>query len=141
MDSTKPGLRYRAKRAIRQMGEQHAYLRSIFAEIRRAIEQADAQRTREALGRLQEALEAHFRLEDRVFFPALNGLRSGHTEGLEMLSREHVGFADALRRLGMHLESSDLAGFGRDFDAFAGSLSAHEEHEERLVADVVGGSD
>ncbi len=73
MDPTETGLRYRVKRAIRQMGEQHVHLRPIFAEIRRAIEQTDVQQTREALGRLQEALEAHFRLEDLVFFPALNG--------------------------------------------------------------------
>jgi hypothetical protein len=138
MDSTETGLRYRVKRAIRQMGEQHRHLRPIFAEIRGAIEQTDPHQAREALGRLQEALEAHFRLEDLVFFPALHGLHSGHSEGLEMLSREHVGFVDTLRRLKMHLECSDLAGFGRAFDAFAGSLSAHEEYEERLVADVVG---
>ncbi len=138
MDPTETGLRYRVRRAVRQIGEQHLHLRPILAEIRAAIGQTDPQRARDALGRLQVALDAHFRLEDLVFFPALNGLRPGYSEGLEMLSREHVGFADALRHLNKHLERSDLPGFGRAFDAFAGSLAEHEQHEERLVADVVG---
>jgi hypothetical protein len=138
MDAMQPGLRYRIRRAIRQMGEQHAHLRACFTEIRMALARGDTSGCQDALERLRSVLEAHFELEDDVFFPALHGLRPDCAEGLERLSREHVGFADALRRLAKDLEDAGVDACERAFEAFAGSIAEHEAHEERLVGSIAG---
>lgn len=138
MAVVQPGLRYRIKRAIRQMGEQHAHLRACFTEIRMALARGDATGSRDALERLRLALDAHFELEDDVFFPALHGLRPDCADGLERLSREHVGFADALRRLAKELEDAGVDACERAFEAFVWSIAEHEAHEERLVGTIAG---
>ncbi len=138
MDAMQSGLRYRIKRAVRQMGEQHGRLRACFTEIRMALARGDASGSQEALERLRVALEAHFELEDDVFFPALHGLRPDCAEGLERLTREHVGFAEALRRLEKELERAGVDACERAFEAFVGSIAEHEAQEERLVGTIAG---
>ena len=97
------GLRFRVKRAGRQIADQHRHLRSIYEAIRDAVKRGVAQEARDGLVRLQGAIDAHFALEDDVFFPALHGLHPDYTEALEALSGEHARFVEELRRMGEEL--------------------------------------
>jgi hypothetical protein len=82
-------------------------------------------------------MEAHFALEDEVFFPALHGLRPQFAESLEALSREHAGFSETLRKLGVDLEASGVESFQSGFEAYSEILAAHERREEQIVATLV----
>jgi iron-sulfur cluster repair protein YtfE (RIC family) len=137
MDPMETGLRHRVKRAVRQMSEQHRNIRAIHGSIRGALERGGVQDARAALDRLQSAMEAHFALEDEVFFPALHGLRPEFADSLEALSREHAGFSEVLRKLGADLETSTVDSFQSGFDAYAETLAAHERREEEIVATLV----
>jgi hemerythrin len=137
MDPMETGLRHRVKRAVRQMSEQHRNIRAIHGSIRGALERGGVQDVRAALDRLQSAMEAHFALEDEVFFPALHGLRPQFGESLETLSREHVGFSETLRKLGADLEASGVETFQSAFEAYSEILAAHERREEQIVTTLV----
>ena len=137
LDPMETGLRHRVKRAVRQMSDQHRNIRAIHGSIRGALERGGVQDTRAALDRLQSAMDAHFTLEDEVFFPALHGLRPEFADSLEALSREHAGFSEELRKLGAGLEASDVEAFQSGFDVYAEALAAHERREEQIVATLV----
>jgi nucleotide-binding universal stress UspA family protein len=127
------GLRYRMKRAARQIASQHRHIRSAFEAIREAAARGAAREVRTALAGLQSAVHAHFSLEEGVFFPAIHGLHPEYREALDTLSREHVRFAAELRRMAEGLEFSGLARFTSAFEALVSSLAAHEGREEELV--------
>jgi nucleotide-binding universal stress UspA family protein len=127
------GLRYRVKRAARQIASQHRHIRSTVDAIREAAAGGAAQDLRTALVGLQNAVDAHFSLEEDVFFPAIHGLHPEYAGVMEALGREHVRFVSELRRIAEGLELSDLARFASAFEAFANSLAAHEVREEELV--------
>jgi hypothetical protein len=128
------GLRYRLRRALRQIGEQHRQLDEIQRRLGAAVASGDRGDARDAFVRFRHAVGAHFELEDGVFFPALHGLHPEEGADLEALSREHEGMLGELRRLAPLLESAPLDRFGASFGAFREEFSTHERREERLVS-------
>jgi hypothetical protein len=128
------GLRYRMRRALRHIGDQHRQLHEILDRLEAAVASGDRQELRDAFVRYRHAIGAHFELEDSVFFPALHGLHPDEQEPLEALSGEHVGLLAELQRLGPLVEAPALDGFGAAFSGFRAGLAEHERREERLVA-------
>ena len=128
------GLRYRMRRALRQIGEQHRQLREILDRLEAAVAAGDRHELRDAFVRYRHAVGAHFELEDGVFFPALHGLHPEEQEPLEALSGEHVGLLEQLQQLAPLVDAPALDGFGAAFSGFRAGLGAHERREESLVA-------
>jgi hypothetical protein len=139
MEPGESGLRYRMRRALRQIGEQHRQLREILDRLQAALASGDRPGLRDAFVRYRHAAGAHFELEDGVFFPALHGLHPEEGEMLELLSGEHVGMLAELQRLAPLVEAQALDGFGAAFSSFRAGLASHEGREEDLVARLVEG--
>ncbi|MGI9591193.1 MAG: hemerythrin domain-containing protein [Myxococcota bacterium] len=139
MNPLNHGLQYRMRRAARQMGEQHAQLAQILAELGPAITERRQGDARALFERYRDAIEAHFSLEEDVFFPALHGLHPEHASELELLGHEHAGLKAQIERLGGLLER-DFAAFGAGVSALVQALANHEGREERLARALVGGS-
>jgi iron-sulfur cluster repair protein YtfE (RIC family) len=108
------GLRHRLRRAARQMASQHEHLRALIQAIADDADVGQIAKVEESVDRLRGAIEAHFSLEDDIFFPALHGLHPKTGRELHALMREHVD----------------------GFEAFSQSMAAHERREERLVASL-----
>ena len=132
------GLRYRMRRALRQIGEQHHQLREIRSRLGGALTARDGRGLRDAFARYRHAIDAHFELEDAVFFPALHGLHPEAQERLEALGSEHVRLLATLRDLAQLVESEALDAFGKAFEAFGGAMAEHEKREEQLVSRLAG---
>ena len=98
MESDGSGLRYRLRRALRQIGEQHQQLRELHSRLRRAVASGDRRDARDGFRRYREAVGAHFALEDGVFFPALHGLHPEHAEELDPLVLRT--FEEAMNQIG-----------------------------------------
>jgi iron-sulfur cluster repair protein YtfE (RIC family) len=145
MDPMVSGLRYRVRRAARQISDQHRHMSELRRRCDEALAGGGGEELREALLRYCGALDAHFALEEDVFFPALHGLRPEHTEELDALSREHEVFATRLTALRRCTETeSGGDGVVASFQAFAEEMRQHEAREERLVrkiADLLGDPD
>ena len=136
MELGESGLRYRMRRALRQIGDQHRQLHEIQDRLAAALASGERPEARDAFVRYRHAIGAHFELEDEVFFPALHGLHPGEREDLEALGLDHAGLLAALQRLVPLLEQSALERFGAAFDAFRGDLGRHEKREEGLVSRI-----
>ena len=136
MELAESGLRYRMRRALRQIGEQHRQLHEIRDRLGRALASGDPDEARDTLVRYRHAVGAHFELEDDVFFPALHGLHPDQREDLEALGRDHARLLAALAQMMPVLEQSGVESFAAAFDAFRRELARHEAEEERLVAGI-----
>ena len=145
MDPMASGLRYRVRRAARQISDQHRHMNELRRRCDEALSGGNDGEVREALLRYCGALDAHFALEEDVFFPALHGLRPEHTEELDTLSREHQVFAARLTALRRYAETGgDGDGAVTSFHSFVEEMGQHEAREERLVrkiADLLGDPD
>ena len=108
MDRMATGLRFRLRRAARKIAAQHQHIHAILADFDVALAEGSPDRVAELYGRYRSALEAHFALEEEVFFPALHGLQPEHERELDALSRDHEGFLAELAGLGERLADDRL---------------------------------
>lgn len=136
MEIAGTGLRYRMRRALRQIGDQHRRLHEIRDRLGAAVASGSRRDARDAFVRYRHAIGAHFELEDAVFFPALHGLHPEEREDLDALGADHVGLLATLQRLLPLLDEAPLERFGAAFDAFGASLGQHERREEALVSRI-----
>ncbi len=136
MDGMALGLRFRVRRAAKQMPEQHRHLDELQSRVKAALSVGAREDLEDLLSRFRCAIDAHFRLEDGVLFPALHGLHPKHTIELERLSREHAVMRDEFDRLRCRLEDDGLEAFGRDLRELFELLTRHEAREERLVTEL-----
>jgi hypothetical protein len=136
MEPAPAGLRYRMRRALRQIGEQHLQLHEIRERLGAAIATRQPLEARDVFVRFRHAIGAHFELEDTVFFPALHGLHPDERQALEALSRDHLGLLAALQRLSPLLDEAAFERFGIGFDAFRRDLARHERQEEGIVSRI-----
>jgi iron-sulfur cluster repair protein YtfE (RIC family) len=144
MDPMATGLRYRVRRVARQIAEQHKHMHELVREFEQALADRLPHKLKDVLLRFHRAMDAHFALEDGVFFPALHGLHPEQRNELEELSRQHQNFAVEVERLYQRLEEGSLERFGTAFHELLAGLASHESREEKLVrslADTFAGSD
>jgi hemerythrin-like domain-containing protein len=134
MSTDQPGLRKRMQLEARRIFHQHEQLDTFFAVTMGALGQADEGAAREAFLHFQDALEAHFEVEERTHFPALHGLAPATDEQLAALVREHVEFREILAGLARAVEAGKLDETGRGLKELGDKLAAHEQLEERLLA-------
>jgi hypothetical protein len=134
MEPGDSGLRYRVRRALRQIADQHRQLHEIRGRLRGCLAARDRRGLRDAFVRYRHAIGAHFELEEGVFFPALHGLHPEEREGLESLGREHQGLLAGLQRIAPLVEAPGLERFDAAFEAFGGEMADHEKREELLVS-------
>ena len=128
------GLVYRVKRAERQIGAQHANIDLLFDLLRDAVSSGARTDIQSAFDRLYGAVEAHFSLEDEVFFPALHGLHPNHEGELQALSREHERFVGEMGAIRSALRRPTLDAFERAVAEFRLAMGEHEAREERLIS-------
>ncbi len=134
----KHGLERRVRQETRRISSQHRKLDTLFAMLEAAVRNADPILVRQTFERFGDALDAHFSLEDGFYFPALHGLHPELDHQLAELVKEHETLRSDLAALGAALEDGPASAAEAALDRFAGSLTLHEEKEERLVAGIRG---
>jgi iron-sulfur cluster repair protein YtfE (RIC family) len=136
MNQMETGLRHRLRRAARQMTTQHEHLRALHAALVQSLENERIGEVREGVERLRSAVEAHFSLEDGVFFPAVHGLHPESARELRGFVREHEDFLRELAALSDMLATGTLDAFAQRYRDFCESVAGHEAREERLAASL-----
>jgi hemerythrin superfamily protein len=125
-------------RDVRRISSQHRQLDALYAMIADAIEKGLASKAQLAFLRFQDALEAHFSLEDELYFPALRGLRPELDGDLAALVREHQDLRESMLSVRSEFERSDLDCSANALEEFIRLLTAHEDREERLLESIQG---
>ncbi|GBD13720.1 hypothetical protein HRbin24_01759 [bacterium HR24] len=126
---------YRAGDATGILMADHDWLRPALAELRsRARDGADASVLQRLAGAVWEVVDGHSRVEEEVYFPAVDRLlaEAGRPNPMVMaMAAEHDALPDRHRRLVEALAA------GKDplpaIDAFSRALLIHFDNEEDLV--------
>lgn len=142
MDPMAKGLRFRIRRVALKVAEQHHHIHEILHDFDRALADGDRQRVSEVFESYRRALEAHFSLEEQVFFPGLHGLHPEQSAELDALSEDHESFAGELDRLAEKLLHGRVESFTRAFRDLVTDLGQHELREEQMLrrlSDLGGG--
>jgi iron-sulfur cluster repair protein YtfE (RIC family) len=137
MDGMRTGLEHRLRRTERRIVEQHRHIRELTVELDRAAEAGRSAEVRTWLHRLEEALRAHFELEEDVVFPALHGMEPSQVAALERLVREHGEMLEQLRRVRDATSEAEQGTVSDGLPALRSQLSDHERREEALVKAVM----
>jgi hypothetical protein len=130
------GLALRMARERRVISAQHRQLDDFVVLLAAALDAADAPSARVAYERFASALDAHFALEERFYFPALHSLRPALAADLEALEAEHRALGEGLARLGQLADAGDCPASLALLERFAGELAEHEGREEGLLASL-----
>jgi len=138
MRQTDAGLQLRLRRARRQIESQHTHLHTLYESLAGAIARASVGSVREIGEQLLAALEAHFSLEDGVFFPAVHSLHPEYRQDLNALIRDHERYRRQLTGMLGGLGSDGLDAFAAGYRELTASVADHESREERLIGLVVG---
>lgn len=118
-----------------RVAREHRHLETLFEEVNRFLAgENSADAVREAFGELADELETHFDQEDRLYYPAIWGIRPELKESLSDLMARHHWFHDQLRRIADHFAHGELEGGAVLFRKVMESFHAHEHAEEELLA-------
>jgi hypothetical protein len=133
---SEPGLALRMRRERRVISAQHRQLDDFYAWLVAALDAGEAPAVFSAFRRFSDALEAHFALEDGLYFPALRGLRPALEPELEALGEDHRALRERLAGLARLVEASPCEACRRPLERLAGDLAEHEGREEGLLASL-----
>jgi hypothetical protein len=131
-----PGLALRMRREARVISSQHRQLDELYLHVRSALERGEASSARPAFARFADACEAHFALEDGLYFPALRGLAPTLARELAALEDEHQRLRESLSAAAHPVEAGDCVRAAPALERFAGALSDHEGREEGLLVRI-----
>jgi hemerythrin len=131
-----PGLHKRLRYETVRISSQHEKLNQLYADVARELARRARHKAFVCFGRLRDALEAHFDVEDRVYFPAVHGFRPEYGELLDALSRDHVAFRKELSGIHRLLEANEVDESRRLLDQLVTMLQAHERREDALLAEL-----
>ncbi|MCC6641939.1 MAG: hemerythrin domain-containing protein [Deltaproteobacteria bacterium] len=113
---------------------------ALFAEARGALERGDRRHARASIESLMSALEAHFALEDRVYFPSLCALQPGVEPDVRVLQREHGKLREHLASIASRLDAQeDPADLMPSFQGLVSAFREHEVREESILVAVESG--
>jgi regulator of replication initiation timing len=132
-EEPQPGLRLRLRGEAKRLSTQHKQLDTFFDMVTSALERGSLTGARVSFVRFCDALEAHIDLEDRVFFPALRGLRPDMTERLTGLVEEHTAVRLELDQLRDLLAVGSAETFSKQFERLGVFLGEHERREDELL--------
>ena len=128
------GLGMRLRREALRVASQHHQLDQFHEVFENALARGDAPAAEQSFARFADALEAHFDLEEQVYFPALHGRDPATAGDLAELVREHEALRGAIAEIAAALRARDLEACDGAFSAWLPRLVQHERREEALMA-------
>ena len=135
-----PGVERRLRFESTRISSQHEKLNQLYAELHREMVRGARHNAFVRFGRFRDALEAHFEVEDRVYFPAVHGFHPAEAPLLDELGRDHEAFRRDLIRIDRLLEAHELEESSEQLAGVISRLVVHEQKEDALLARIASRS-
>jgi hypothetical protein len=136
--SNDSGLGLRLRREALRIASQHHQLDEFHEVFENALARGDAAGAEQSFARFADALEAHFTLEEQVYFPALHGRDAATAAELAEFVRDHEALRGAVAEIAAALRARDLAAGDALLGTWLPRLVLHERREEALMAKEAG---
>jgi len=134
--SSDRGLKLRMASEARRVHSQHQQIAILIADLHVTFEKGTIRAIRSAFEHFADAFDAHMRVEETLYFPALHGLMPEVDPELIALSDEHRALRSAVEEIRGELASRAVGTAKSLLDALAAECNRHEAVEESLIERV-----
>ena len=131
--SVDAGLRHRMGYERTRIHSQHTQLADLHAMVIRALGRAEVHSARQSFSHFEDALLAHLEVEERIYFPAIHGLRPDFANEIAELVAEHEIIVGLLPRVHGLLGGGEMEVSADALSDLARQMSQHERREEALL--------
>ena len=121
---------------IERWWQEHSELDRLVADVKIAMTSGSTQTADAALEELFEALEAHFKVEEDVYFPLIEKTSDRHTDVLRGARLGHRRIRESLEDVRSLVERAEFAGAERSLAILLDHFRAHEDAETQLIRDL-----
>ena len=124
-----------------KVSNDHRRLEEMFEDLRAALRPQESGAgpgpvASEILEEMREEVEAHFEVEERLYYPSIWALRPDRKAPLTALLERHPGFLAQLEKVAGALQSGALPDAAALFESFSSEFGLHEEAEESILREV-----
>ena len=123
--------------SIERWWQEHSELDLLVESLEQAMDDGSIARAGAALEELANALEEHFTVEERVYFPLVEQLSSEHAPIVRAASLGHAKIRDRLDTLRDLVANGEIAPARRGLAVLLDRFRTHEAEEAKLVGELV----
>jgi iron-sulfur cluster repair protein YtfE (RIC family) len=113
--------------------DEHSQLDRLVEELESALTRGALGPATAALDELASTLEAHFTVEEEVYFPLLGSLDPAHQPALDAARLGHDKLRERLEQLRQLVDTGEVPAARRALRVVLDRFRQHEEEEEKLV--------
>ncbi len=121
---------------LQRWWQEHSELDGLVLAVEATMREGSLARTGQALEELESALDAHFTVEERVYFPLIEKLSPEHHASIRTAREGHLRIGELLSELHDLVERGELAAARRTLAQLLDGFRDHETHEVKLIADL-----
>ncbi len=116
--------------------QEHSELDRLVRAVEARMGRGSLARTSQALEELEAVLDAHFTVEERVYFPLIEKLSPERHTSIQAAREGHLGISELLDELRDLVECGELAAARRALANLLDQFRDHEIHEAKLIGDL-----
>lgn len=122
--------------SIERWWEEHSELDQLVSALAGALERSGVAAASAALEDLYDAMDAHFDVEEGMYFPLLERLPSTHGADVKALREAHARIRGDLEKIRSHLSDDELDRARGLMGELMVLFDGHEQAESRLIAEL-----
>jgi hypothetical protein len=122
--------------SIERWWEEHSELDQLVSALEGALERSSVPTASAALEDLCDAMDAHFDVEEAVYFPLLERLAPTHGVGVKAAREAHARLRSDLEKIRSHLSDDELDRARGLLGEWTVRFDDHEQAESRLIAEL-----
>ena len=123
-------------KSFQRWWQEHSELDGLVREVEARMALGSLAKTSRALEGLESALDAHFTVEERVYFPLIEKLSTSRHTSIQAARAGHLGIVKLLDELRDLVEGGELAAARRGLARLLDRFRDHEIHEAKLIEEL-----
>ncbi len=122
--------------SLKRWWQEHSELDQLVEDVQSAMAQGSSQSAGTALEELSEALDAHFTVEENVYFPLIEKVSPRHSPALQGVRQGHQKIRETLEDLRDLIERAQFTPAKRTLALLLDHFHEHEVAETSLINDL-----
>jgi iron-sulfur cluster repair protein YtfE (RIC family) len=124
------------EQSLARWWEEHSELDRLVEAVEETMGGADAAEAARALEQLDEALDAHFTVEEQVYFPLVEEFSPLHSSVVRAASLGHTKIRERMHALRALVENGEIGPARRALFVLLDRFRTHETEERKLILEL-----
>jgi len=122
--------------SLERWWHEHSELAELVHAVEETLARGSLERTSQALEDFEGVLDAHFTVEEEVYFPVVEKLSPRHQSIIRTVREGHVKISELLDELRDLVDRGEIAAARRKLSHLLDQFRTHEEQEVKLIEDL-----